>query len=81
MIQRILDFVNILVLVWVCMLLGLVIINGIIVPMRLPEPFDGAITNVSQVAISAFLVLLWLYLWRWMATRMFWRAIKDYQNK
>jgi hypothetical protein len=37
-------------------------------------------TNVSQVAISAFLVLLWLYLWRWMATRMFWRAIRDYRN-
>lgn len=81
MIRRILDFVNILVFVWICMLLGLVIINGIIVPMRLPEPLNRAMTNVMQVAISTFLVLLWLYLWRWMATRMFWRAIKDYQNK
>jgi len=81
MIRRILDFVNILVLVWVCMLLGLVIINGIIVPMRLPEPFDGAMTNVVQVAISAFLVFLWLYLWRGMATKMFWRALRNNQNK
>lgn len=81
MIRRISDFLRILIFVWVCMLVGLAMINWLIVPMKLPAPFDGGMTNVVQVAISAGLVIIWLFLWRWIATRMFWRALGNDQNK
>ena len=75
--KRILDFVNILIFVWISMLLGLWVINGAIIPWKLPEPFSRGMTNVVQVAISTILVLLWLYLWKRIATTMFWKAMSD----
>ncbi len=75
MIKRILDFVNILIFVWVSMLVGLWVINWVIIPWKLSEPFSRGMTNVVQVAISTVLVLLWLYLWKRMATTKFWNAM------
>ena len=77
MIKRILDFVNILIFVWISMLVGLWVINWVIIPWKLPEPFSGGMTNVVQVAISTILVLLWLYLWKRIATTKFWNAMRD----
>ena len=77
MIRRILDFVNILIFVWMSMLVGLWVINWMIIPWKLPEPFSRGITNVVQVAISTILVLLWLYLWKRIATTKFWNVMSD----
>lgn len=80
MIRRILDFVILLLYVWGCMILGLWVIDAIIVPMSIPG-VNGYVVNVVQVVISASMVLLWLLMWRWLAKNMFWRAIRDHQNK
>jgi hypothetical protein len=62
------------------MLLGLGFINWVIVPMKLQEPFEG-LTNILQVVLSTIMVLSWLYLWRWIATKMFWRALSEITEK
>ncbi|MCW4019939.1 MAG: hypothetical protein NWF14_01735 [Candidatus Bathyarchaeota archaeon] len=74
--RRILDFVSILLFVWICMLLGLWIIDSIIVPLELPETMNYLVTATLKVAISAAMVLFWLWLWRELIRRMFWRTMK-----
>jgi hypothetical protein len=78
--RRILDFVIILLFVWGCMLFGLWIINSMIVPMSIPG-VSRYMINILQVIISAAMVLLWLQIWRWLARSMFWRALRNNQNK
>jgi hypothetical protein len=78
--RRILDFVIILLFVWGCMLLGLWIINDLIVPMSILG-FGRYIVNILQVIVSATMVFLWLLIWRWLARSMFWRALRNNQNK
>ena len=80
MIRRILDFVILLLYVWGCMILGLWVIDAFIVPMTIPG-VNGYLVNVIQVVISASMVLLWLLMWRWLSKSMFWRAIRNHQNK
>lgn len=80
MIRRILDFVILLLYVWVCMILGLWVIDAFIVPMTIPG-VNRYVVNVIQVVISASMVLLWLLMWRWLSKSMFWRAIRNHQNK
>ena len=57
------------------MLLGLWIIDQFIVPMQIPG-INSGIINVIQVVIGASMVLLWLRVWRWLARKMFWRALQ-----
>jgi hypothetical protein len=76
MIRRILDFVFILLFVWACMILGFWVIDQEIVPMELPGVTDALLTGILKVSISAGLVLFWLWLWREIVKRMFWRAMK-----
>ena len=80
MTRRILDFVILLLYVWGCMILGLWVIDAFIVPMSIPG-VNGYVVNVFQVVISASMVLLWLLMWRWISKTMFWRAIRNHQNK
>ena len=80
MTRRILDFVIILLFVWGGMLFGLWIISSMIVPMSVPG-VSRYLVNILQVVVSASMVLLWLLLWRWLARSMFWRALRNNQNK
>jgi len=80
MTRRILDFVVILLFVWGCMLLGLWVIDALVVPMTIPG-MSRFLVGIVQVAISASMVFLWLLLWRWLARSMFWRALRNNQNK
>jgi len=77
MIRRILDFVFILLFVWIFMLLGLWTINTWIVPLSLPLGSVGhGISNAAKSVISVLLVLLWLWIWREIVKRTFWGALK-----
>jgi hypothetical protein len=78
--RRVLDFVIILLFVWGCMFLGLWIIDLLIVYMVIPG-VGRYVISILQVVISVLMVLLWLLIWREIANRMFWRAIRDHQNK
>ena len=80
MTRRILDFVVILLFVWGCMLFGLWIIDNLIVPMSIPG-VSRYMVNIVQVVISAAMVFLWLQIWRWLARSIFWRALRNNQNK
>ncbi len=80
MTRRTLDFVIILLFVWGGMLLGLWIISSMIVPISIPG-VSRYLVNILQVVVSASMVLLWLLLWRWLARSMFWRALRNNQNK
>lgn len=80
MTRRILDFIIILIFVWVCMLFGLWIINNLIVPLSVPG-LSRYIVSILQVVISIVMVLFWLQIWRWLAKSMFWRALRINQNK
>jgi hypothetical protein len=80
MTRRTLDFVIILLFVWGGMLLGLWIISSMIVPMSIPG-VSRYLVNILQVIVSASMALLWLLLWRWLARSMFWRALRNNQNK
>jgi len=77
MIRRITDFVIILLFVWVCMIGGLWLIDVWIIPLRIPGIEQAYIVNIVQVVISTVFVMLWLILWKKLATWMFWRAIGD----
>ena len=80
MTRRILDFVIILLFVWGGMLFGLWIISSMIVPMSI-SGVSRYLVNILQVVVSASMVLLWLLLWRWLARSMFWKALRNNQNK
>jgi len=77
MIRRVLDFVIILLFVWISMICGLWLINSWIIPLEIPGVEKAFIVNIVQVVISTVLVLLWLLLWKRLASWMFWRAIGD----
>ena len=81
MIRRVLDFVTILLFVWVCMIGGLWLIDYLIIPLEIPGVEQAYIVNIVQVAISTVLVMSWLLLWKKLATWMFWRAIGDRRLK
>jgi len=78
MIRRVIDFVFILVFVWVCMLLGLWIIDSLIVPLSLPlgSSREG-LSNVTKAIISVALVLFWLWIWREIVKKIFRSALKQ----
>ena len=76
MIRRILDFIFILLFVWACMILGLWVIDTIIVPLQLPAAMNDIIAAMLKLGISGAMVLLWLWLWREIITRMFWRTTR-----
>ncbi|MBS7656929.1 MAG: hypothetical protein QXI71_03500 [Candidatus Bathyarchaeia archaeon] len=80
MIRRIIDFIIILLFVWVCMILGLWIIDRVIVPMNLAGVTNNLLSAIFKVGISAFLVLIWLWIWREIVKRSFWHAIKKQQD-
>jgi hypothetical protein len=75
--RRVLDFVIILLFVWIWMIGGLWLIDYWIIPLKIPGVEKAYIVNIIQVVISTVLVLLWLLLWKKLATWMFWRAIGD----
>jgi len=80
MIRRVLDFVFVLLFVWACMILGLWVIDSAIVPLQLPGVTDDVMTAILKVAISGAMVLVWLWIWREMVKRMFWRAVKSQRH-
>ena len=80
MTRRILDFAVILLFVWGCMLFGLWVISNLIVPLSIPG-VSRFVIGIVQVIVSATLVLLWLQIWRWLARSIFWRALRNNQNK
>ena len=77
MIRRIFDFTLILLFMWICMILGLWLINEVIVPLELPGINNRFITAILKVAASGGLALFWLWLWREIVKRMFWRALRS----
>jgi len=81
MIRRIFDFTLILLFMWICMILGLWLINEVIVPLELPGINNRFITAILKVAASGGLALFWLWLWREIVKRMFWRALKKSQEE
>jgi hypothetical protein len=80
MIRRILDFIFVLLFVWACMTLGLWIIDSFVVPLELPGMENHIVTATLKVAISTGMVLFWLWLWREIAKKMFWRTVKTQQH-
>ena len=80
MTRRILDFLVILLFVWGCMLFGLWIISNLLVPMSIPG-VGRYVINILQVVVSIMMVFVWLLIWRWLARNMFWRALRNNQNK
>ena len=77
MIRRILDFIFILLFIWACMILGLWIIDSFIVPLELPGITNDIITGTLKVGMSSAMVLFWLWLWREIIKRMFWRTMRS----
>jgi hypothetical protein len=75
--RRVLDFIIILLFVWIWMIGGLWLIDFWIIPLEIQGIEKPYIVNIVQVVISTALVLLWLLLWKKLATWMFWRAIGD----
>jgi len=77
MIRRILDFVLVLLFMWACMILGLWLISGVIVPLELPWINNRVVTATIKVAASVGLALFWLWLWREIVKRMFWHTLRS----
>jgi len=81
MIRRILDFVLVLLFMWACMILGLWLISGVIVPLKLPWINDRVVTATIKVAASVGLALFWLWLWREIVKRMFWHTLRFQESR
>ena len=76
--KRISWLLMILFLVWLMMLAGLWIIAKVIIPI----PREGTLSifiDAMKVGLSALLSLLWLWLWKEIATRYFWYRLKKKQ--
>ena len=80
MIRRIFDFTLILLFMWICMILGLWLINEVIVPLELPWIKSRGIIAILKVAASAGLALFWLWLWREIIKRMFWHTLRSQES-
>jgi hypothetical protein len=80
MIRRILNFIFVLLFVWASMILGFWIIDSFVVPLELPGIENYFVTSTLKVAVSTGMVLFWLWLWREIVKRMFWRTIKTQQH-
>ncbi|HIE18782.1 TPA: hypothetical protein EYP75_03560 [Candidatus Bathyarchaeota archaeon] len=80
MIRRILDFVFVLIFMWACMILGLWLISGVIVPLELPWINNRLVTAIIKVSASFGLTLFWLWLWREIVKRMFWHTLRSQGN-
>jgi len=76
MIRRILDFVAILIFVWTVLIIGLWIIASYIVPFQLPGESNAVLAGTLKVVFSAILALIWLWTWREIVRRLFWRTIR-----
>ena len=81
MIRRILDFTIVLLFVWVCMIIGLWLINEVIVPLKISGINNHFVEATLKVAISAGLVLFWLWLWREIVKVMFWHTLKSREKE
>ncbi|RLI04255.1 hypothetical protein DRO22_04175 [Candidatus Bathyarchaeota archaeon] len=81
MIRRILDFVLVLLFMWACMILGLWLISGVIVPLELPWINNRVVTATIKVAASVGLALFWLWLWREIVKRMFWHTLRFQESR
>jgi len=81
MIRRLLDFTIILVFVWICMIIGLWLISEVIVPLEISGIDDRFVEATLKVAVSAGLVLFWLWLWREIVKIMFWHTLKSGERK
>ncbi|RLI03520.1 hypothetical protein DRO38_02595 [Candidatus Bathyarchaeota archaeon] len=81
MIRRILDFVLVLLFMWACMILGLWLISGVIVPLELPWINNRVVTATIKVAASVGLALFWLWLWREIVKRMFWHTLRSQESR
>ena len=81
MIRRILDFVLVLLFMWACMILGLWLISGVIVPLELPWINNQVVTATIKVAASVGLALFWLWLWREIVKRMFWHTLRSQESR
>ncbi len=79
--RRILDFVYIMLFAWSSMIFGVWLIDTFVVPIDLAIPgwWGTLLTSIVEVGISAFLVLLWLWLWRRLIRVTFWRTLKRNQ--
>jgi len=75
MIRRVLDFAFVLIFVWSCLLLVLWSIDSLIVPLKIPQITNDMLTGTLKVVISFLLVLLWLWVWREIVKRIFWRRV------
>jgi len=75
MIRRVLDFAFVLVFVWSSLLLVLWSIDSLIVPLKMPQIMNDVLAGTLKVAISFLLVLLWLWFWREIVKRIFWRTV------
>ncbi len=80
MIRRIADFVFVLFFVWICMLAGLLIIDRLIVPLQIPGISNEVFSSTLKVVSSTALALLWLWIWRELIRKSFWRAVKKYND-
>ena len=80
MIRRIVDFIFVLFFVWICMLAGLLIIDRLIVPLQIPGISNEVFSSALKVLSSTALVLLWLWIWRELIRKSFWRAIKKHNG-
>jgi hypothetical protein len=58
------------------MLLGLWVIRSFIVPQEFPGTVGEILSGIFKVAVSFLLVLLWLWIWREIVERTFWRTLK-----
>jgi hypothetical protein len=81
MIRRILEFTLVLLFMWACMIAGLWLISEVIVPFQLPGIYDYLVTGTLKVAISAGLAIFWLWLWREIIRRMFWRTMRSQMHR
>jgi hypothetical protein len=73
MMRHTLTLAGMLFVVWLVMMLGCWVIDGVVVPIRL---HDVVLTGVVKVLVSASLIMVWLALWRQMVFGYFNTLIK-----
>ena len=66
--------------VWVSMMIGLWIIASFIVPFEIPGLNDPVIVGSVKVIISLLLVMTWLWTWREIVRRTFWKTMRRQQE-
>jgi hypothetical protein len=75
--RRLLPLAGIVIFVWAMLLLSMLLISRVAFDFSIGTEtlFDRIVTQTVRVLVSGTIILVWLFVWKKITDRYFWRTI------